>query len=128
MDETVNPLEVGLGWVVTTDDGADFLGREALQRAPDSEPQRTLVCLKAQERGIMRPGYPILRSGRQIGKVTSGSHSPSLGGSIAMGFVPPELAAEGSELIVDVRGRPLPARVVPRPFYKRHQAAEERKA
>ena len=128
MDETVNPLEVGLGWVVTTDDSADFLGREALQRARDSQPQRTLVCLKAQERGIMRPGCSILHSGQQVGKVTSGSHSPTLGGSIAMGFLPPELAAEGTELIVDIRGRPLPARVVPRPFYKRPRAAEERNA
>jgi aminomethyltransferase len=48
--------------------------------------------------------------------------------SIAMGFVPPELAAEGTELIVDIRGRPLPVRVVPRPFYKRPRAAEERNA
>ncbi len=76
----------------------------------------------------MRPGFSILRSGRQVGKVTSGSHSPTLGVSIAMGFVPPELAAEETELIVDIRGRPLPVRVVPRPFYKRPRAVEERNA
>jgi aminomethyltransferase len=128
MDETANPFEVGLGWVVTLDDGAEFIGREALLRARDSERRRKLVCLRAEERGVMRPGYPILRSGQEVSKVTSGSHSPTLGVSIAMGFVPPDLAAEGTELTVEVRGRPLPVRVVPRPFYKRPQAGEERKA
>jgi len=127
MDETVNPYEVGLGWAVTLDDEAGFIGREALLRAREGGPRRTLVCLKAEERGVMRPGCAILRSGRQIGKVTSGSHSPTLGVSIAMGFLPPEAAAEGTELTVDVRGRPLKARVVPRPFYRRPRA-EERKA
>ena len=127
MDETTNPFEVGLGWAVTLDDGADFVGREALLRARDSGPRRTLVCLKAEERGVMRPGCAILRSGQQVGNVTSGSHSPTLGVSIAMAFLPPEAAAEGTELTVDVRGRPLKARVVPRPFYKRPRA-EERKA
>jgi len=127
MDETVNPFEVGLGWAVTLDDGADFIGREALLRAREGGPRRSLVCLKAEERGVIRPGCAILRSGRQIGNVTSGSHSPTLGVSIAMGFVPPETAAEGTELMVDVRGRPLKARVVPRPFYRRPRP-EERKA
>ena len=127
MDETVNPYEVGLGWAVTLDDGADFIGREALLRARESTPRRTLVCLKAEERGVIRPGCAILRSGRQVGNVTSGSHSPTLGVSIAMGFLPPEAAAEGTELTVDVRGRPLKARVVPRPFYRRPRP-EERKA
>ncbi len=128
MDETVNPFEVGLGWVVTLDDGVEFIGREALLQARDREPRRALVCLKAEERGVMRPGYAILRSGEEVGKVTSGSHSPTLGVSIGMGFVPPDAAAEGTELTVDVRGRPLAARVVPRPFYRRPRAGEERKA
>jgi aminomethyltransferase len=126
MDESVNPFEVGLGWAVTLDDEAGFIGREALLRASESTPRRTLACLKAEERGVMRPGCAILRSGRQIGKVTSGSHSPTLGVSIAMGFLPPEAAAEGTELTVDVRGRPLKARVVPRPFYRRPRAGERK--
>jgi aminomethyltransferase len=124
MDEAVNPFEVGLGWVVTLDDGADFIGRDALLRARDSRPQRVLVCLKAEEKGVMRAGCPILRSGREVGRVTSGSHSPTLGVSIGMGFVPAQMAAQGTEFTVDVRGRPLPARVVPRPFYKRPRARE----
>ncbi len=128
MDETVNPFEVGLGWVVTLDDGADFIGREALLRARDSQPQRSLICLRAEEKGVMRAGCPILRSGQEVGKVTSGGYSPTLGVSIGMGFLPPQMAAQGTELTVEVRGRPLPAMVVPRPFYRRPRAKEEREA
>ncbi len=128
MDETVNPFEVGLGWAVTLDDGVQFIGRAALLEASAAGPQRTLACLKALEKGVMRPGCDILRSGQAVGKVTSGGHSPTLGVSIGMGFVPPQLAAEGTQLAVDVRGRPLPARVVPRPFYKRRRAGEESKS
>jgi len=128
MDETVNPFEVGLGWVVTLDDGADFIGREALLRARDSQPQRTLVCLRAEEKGVIRAGCPILRSGQEVGKVTSGGYSPTLGVSVGMGFLPPQMAAQGTELTVEVRGRLLPARVVPRPFYRRPKAKEEREA
>ena len=123
MDENTNPLEVGLDWVVTTDDGADFLGRDALVHVKEAGSSRQLVCLKAADRGIMRPGCPILSSGREAGKVTSGGYSPTLSVSIGMGFVPDEFATEGTQLTVDVRGKPLDVQVVPRPFYKRPKRA-----
>jgi aminomethyltransferase len=119
MDEGANPFEVGLDWVVTFEDGADFIGRRALEHIAASGVRRTLVCLKALDRGIMRPGCGIFRQSKRIGTITSGGYSPTLGVSIGMGFVPAELAAEGREFTVDVRGRPLPVRIVPRPFYKR---------
>jgi aminomethyltransferase len=81
--------------------------------------KRELVCLKALDRGVMRHGHPVRRDGREVGVVTSGTFSPTLGISIGMAFVPPDLAADGTTLEVDVRGKPLPAGVVPRPFYKR---------
>jgi aminomethyltransferase len=118
MDEETNPFEVGLDWVVTLD-GADFIGREALARVQGSGVERTLVCLGTRERGIMRGHCDIFRQGERVGTITSGGYSPTLGRSIGMGFVPPELAAEGTDLMVDVRGKPLPVQVVPRPFYKR---------
>ncbi len=118
LDTTVNPFEAGLGWVVSLDDGADFIGRQALLRVKETGSQRLLACLKAEERGVMRPGCPVLLSGRPVGKVTSGGFSPTLGVSIGMAFLPSELAGPGTELTVDVRGKPLPVRVVPRPFYK----------
>ena len=119
MDEGANPWEAGLDWVVSLDDGADFLGREALLRLREAGPSRVLVCLEAAGRGIMRHGCAILHSGEEVGKVTSGGYSPTLSTSIGMGFVPPALAAAGTELTVDVRGKALPVTVVPRPFYKR---------
>jgi aminomethyltransferase len=126
MDEETNPFEVGLDWVVTLD-GADFIGRDTLLRVQGSGPKRTLVCLKAEGRGIMRGHCDIFRQGERVGTITSGGYSPTLGTSIGMGFVPPDLATdpagtrpgEGTELTVDVRGKPLPVRIVPRPFYKR---------
>ena len=72
----------------------------------------------------MRSGCAILRSGRRVGKVTSGGYSPTLEVSIGLGFVPPELAVPGAELTVDVRGKPLPVQVVPRPFYRRARRQE----
>ncbi len=125
MDEGTNPWEVGLDWAVSLDDGADFLGRQALVRRREAGPSRLLVCLKAAGRGIMRHDCPVLHSGQEVGKVTSGGYSPTLATSIGMGFVPPELAAAGTELTVDVRGKPLPVTVVPRPFYKRPKPAPE---
>jgi glycine cleavage system T protein (aminomethyltransferase) len=119
MDEETNPFEVGLDWVVTLDDGADFIGRDALMRIRESGPTRELVCMKAGDRGIMRSHCDIFRQGERVGTISSGGYSPTLGASIGMGLVPPGLAAEGTELTVDVRGKPLPVRVVPRPFYKR---------
>ena len=119
MDEETNPFEVGLDWVVTLDDGADFIGRDALARAKDSRTSRALVCLRAEGRGIMRGHCDIFRENNKVGTITSGGYSPTLGVSIGMGFVPPDLAAEGTQLTVDVRGKPLEVRVVPRPFYKR---------
>jgi len=123
MDEGTNPWEAGLDWVVTLDDGADFIGREALVRLKEAGVPHQLVCLKVVGRGIMRPGCAVLREGREAGKVTSGGYSPTLAVSIGMGFVPTELSAEGTDVTIDVRGKPLAARVVPRPFYKRPKRA-----
>jgi aminomethyltransferase len=119
MDEETNPWEVGLDWVVTLDDGADFVGRNSLVGAKERGITRELVCLKTEDRGIMRGHYDIFRQDKRVGTITSGGYSPTLGVSIGMGLVPPDLAGEGTDLSVDVRGKPLPVRVVQRPFYKR---------
>ena len=122
IDESTNPFEAGLGWTVTFDDGADFVGREALLRLHEAGVSRQLACLKAMERGVMRAGCPLLHDGRPVGRLTSGGFSPTLGASIGLGYLPPELAAAGTQLEVDVRGKPLRAQVVPRPFYRRPKA------
>ena len=119
MDEETNPYEVGLDWVVTLDDGADFIGKAALQRIQAAGVDRKLVCLRAEGRGVMRHEHPIMHDGSAVGVVASGTFSPTLNVSIGMGFVPPSLAGEGTEFEADVRGRSLPVKIVPRPFYKR---------
>jgi aminomethyltransferase len=122
IDESTNPFEAGLGWTVTFDDGADFVGREALLRIQETGISRQLACLKALERGVMRAGCPLLHDSRPVGRLTSGGFSPTLAVSIGLGYLPPDIAVVGTELDVDVRGKPLRAQVVPRPFYKRGRA------
>jgi aminomethyltransferase len=121
IDTTTNPWEAGLGWAVTLDDGADFVGRAALEAAR-ARVERHLACLMALGPGIMRSGCVILQGGEQVGRVTSGGYSPTLEASIAMGYLPSSLAAECTSVEVEVRGKRLPARVVPRPFYRRPAA------
>ncbi|HEY8490518.1 MAG TPA: glycine cleavage system aminomethyltransferase GcvT [Dehalococcoidia bacterium] len=120
IDETVTPYEAGLGWTVDLEDGGPFVGREALARAREEGPRRRLVCLRGPggRTAVPRHGYPILQDGRAVGTVTSGGYSPTLDTVIAMGYVPAALAAPGTALAVDVRGRPLPMTVVKRPFYR----------
>jgi len=118
IDKTTNPFEAGLAWVVDLDD-EPFIGREALLRVRETGVRRRLVCLKALEKGIMRSDCAVLHDGEVVGRVTSGGFSPTLGISIGMAYVPSELAGDGTSLVVDVRGRPLPVVVVKRPFYKR---------
>lgn len=116
LDEEHTPLECSLGWIVKLDQG-DFVGREALVRQKEEGVRTRLVGLRLTERGFPRPGYDILSGGRAVGALTSGIVSPSLGVGIAMGFVPTELAASGTELAVDIRGRAVPAVTQRPPFY-----------
>jgi aminomethyltransferase len=118
MDDATTPLEAGLGWVVKLDKG-DFVGREALVRQKEQGLQRKLVGFVLTDAGIARHGYPVLQEGRQVGQVTSGTRSPSLGTSIGLAYLPPALAAEGSTFAVEIRGRPAAARAVKTPFYTR---------
>ena len=121
IDRTTNPYEAGLGWVVDLDDGADFIGRDALRILKDSPLTRTLVCLRAEDRGVVRHGHPVLHKGKPEGTVTSGTYSPTLEVSIGMAYVPPAQAEPDTQLEIDVRGKRLPVRVASRPFYRRER-------
>ena len=123
IDETTNPYEAGLGWVVKLKKSGDFAGRAALEAVKAAGPERKLVALDVTGRGIARPGYPVLDpQGTPVGKVTSGTQGPTVGRPIALAYVPAALAAEGTELAVEIRGRPVPARVGRKPFLRRPQA------
>jgi len=123
IDTSTNPWEAGLGFAVSLDDGVDFAGRAALASAKEAGVTRRLACLRATERGVMRAGYVVLHGDKTVGRVTSGGFSPMLATSIGMAYLPVELAQEGTELEVDVRGKRLPVVVVPRPFYRRPKEA-----
>ncbi len=118
IDETTNPYEAGLGWVVKLDH--DFLGREALERVKQDGVTRKLVGIEMVGRGIARHGYPILdATGARVGEVTSGSPGPTVGKNIGLGYVPITLAEPGTKLGIEIRGKVIDAIVVKTPFYKR---------
>jgi aminomethyltransferase len=118
IDETTNPIEAGLGWVVKLD--KPFIGRDALAKLKAAGPTRTLVGFEMVGRGVARHGYGLKTPGGEtIGICTSGGPSPTLGKSIGLGYVPVEMAAPGTRLVADCRGRDTDAIVVKTPFYKR---------
>jgi aminomethyltransferase len=118
MDDDASPLEAGLAWVVKFDKG-DFIGRAALQKQKEQGLSRKLVGIQLTEPGIARHGHAVAHDGRTVGVVTSGTRSPSLKTSIGLAYVPPALAAEGSALAVEIRGKPVAAVVVKTPFLSR---------
>ncbi len=117
IDETTTPIQAGLRWMTRVDKGP-FTGREVLQREIAEGPPRRLAALVVDKR-IARKGCPILHQGEEVGRITSGTRSPSLGTNIALGYVRRGLARPGTELEVDIRGRRAAARVVRPPFYRR---------
>jgi aminomethyltransferase len=115
----MTPYEAGLGRVVRLDKPGDFVGRTALAERAEQPPRRALTGLLVRSRRIPRHGYPVLSSaGDQVGVVTSGGPSPTLGTPIAMAYV--EAAATGP-FAVDVRGKAEPADITELPFYDRRR-------
>ncbi|WP_159947264.1 glycine cleavage system aminomethyltransferase GcvT [Polaribacter septentrionalilitoris] len=118
IDDTTSPIEAGLAWI--TKFTKDFVNADALAKQKEEKPNRRLVAFELNERGIPRQGYDIVdENGNSIGKVTSGTMSPSLGKGIGLGYVPRELMKSGSQIFIQVRKKAIPAAVVKLPFYKR---------
>jgi aminomethyltransferase len=118
LDEAHTALEAGLGWVCALD-RKDFVGADALRAQREAGVHDRLVALRVDGRGIPRQGMPV----RPAGEVTSGTMSPSLEIGIGMAYVPAGLAAEGTELEIDARGRPVAARVAKKPLYVKENAS-----
>jgi aminomethyltransferase len=115
LDDATSPLEAGLARFVKLADGG-FIGCEAMRARLAQGHSRALVGFVLEDPGVARAGYPIVCDGREVGSVTSGAPSPTLGRSIGLGWVPPALAAKDTAIAVRVRGRDLRARVVETPF------------
>jgi len=118
IDKTTNPLEAGLGWVVKLDKPGGFIGSDVLKKVEADKPARRLVCLTMKDRSIPRPHFKVLTQDKEVGTVTSGTMSPSLGIGIALAYVARAHAKADTELTVDVRGKRAPCAVTRPPFYK----------
>jgi aminomethyltransferase len=120
LDREIDPISAGLERFCCF--GAGFVGEAALARIRDAGPARCRIGLVVEGRGVARPDCDIRAAtdgdaaGAPIGRVTSGTYGPSVERSIAIGYVPPEYAPVGTPLAIEVRGRPLPARVTGTPF------------
>ncbi len=115
ISESVSPFEADLHKAVSLDKG-DFIGRDAIIRI-GKESRRTLVGLEMLEKGIPRPHFPVKSSATVVGRVASGTMSPSLRRGIAMAFVQKELSEVGTVLDVEIRGCDRSAIVVKTPFW-----------
>jgi aminomethyltransferase len=101
----------------------DFVGRDALAKQKEDGLKRKLAGFFVEGRGIARHGYPLKVEGSgEPGVVTSGTQTPTVGRALGLAYVPLAATAPGTRLLVDVRGKDLPAVVVPTPFYKRPSA------
>jgi aminomethyltransferase len=110
-----NPIEAGLGWCCKEATG--FIGSEAVAAARERGTAEKLAPFVLTDRGIPRQGNPVVREGEPVGRVTSGTHSPSLERGIGMAYVSAELAEPGTEVEIDVRGKLRPARIESKPLY-----------
>ncbi|MRR11791.1 glycine cleavage system aminomethyltransferase GcvT [bacterium] len=116
MDRGVDPVSAGLGWVVPKSKSG-FIGAEAIARIREAGVERKLVGLTVGE-GVPRHGYDVLHEGVVVGKVASGTYSPTLGHGIATAYVPAGLAGEGTGLEIAIRRKTVPALVTKPPFVK----------
>jgi len=113
--EETDAISAGLGWTCAL--AKEFTGVGVLRSVKEEGPERSLVAFAMEEKAVPRQGMTIAGGGI----VTSGTHSPTLDVGIGMGYVPAALAEPGTELVVDVRGKPRHARVVEKPFYTREE-------
>lgn len=118
IDETTSPIEAKLGWITKFTDGNNFIDRDFLASQKEKGAERKLSAFVMEGKGIPRKDYEILNSeGAFIGKVTSGTMSPSLNQGIGLGYVKTEYAKIGTEIEIAIRKKTVKAKIVKLPFY-----------
>jgi len=117
IDDSVTPLEAGLGWVAKLDK-PQFVGREALLAQKAQGLSRRLIGFRIDERAVPRHGYSVLADGQTVDCVRSGIMSPTLGYGIGTAYLPIARAKAGESIEIDVRGKHVPATTVSLPFYR----------
>jgi aminomethyltransferase len=115
LSPTISPVEARLTFAVSFD--KDFIGRDALLKQKLEKPGRVLVGFELVERGLAREEYPVLHHGEEIGLVTTGMYSPTTSGYLGMALVPREFSKIGTDIEIQIRNKPVKAKIVKRPFY-----------
>jgi len=123
IDENTSPVEAKLNWVVRVEK-PDFVGKNGIIDLKEKGPRRVRVGFKMREKGIPRQGQDIFVDAEAVGKVSSGTFSPTLSVGIGMGYVPPSLAAVGETFSVGIRDRRVRAEIVKLPFYQRRSESQ----
>ena len=119
LDESTTPIEAGVGFFVSLDKG-EFNGRAVLAEQKTRGVKKKCVAFKMTDKSAPpRPHYPIWANGAPVGEVVSGTQSPSLNLGIGLGYVPPEWAAPGTIIEIEIRGKRAPAAVVSKPIYRK---------
>ena len=116
INQNINPIEAGLEWVIKFNKGS-FIGKNSLMKIKNN-PSKKLVCIEMVERSIPRSGNSIVFKEKVVGKVTSGTMSPSLGKGICMGYVDYAISSLGKSISIDIRGKNKKGIIISPPFYK----------
>ena len=117
LDDETTPLEAGLSWVVKLKKRNGFVGRDALAAEKENGSRKKLVGLELEGRNIARQDFPVLQVEEVVGRVTSGTFSPTLGKSLCMAYIDADRIGDDQSYSIQVRKKHVGARVVPLPFY-----------
>lgn len=116
IDDTTNPIEAGLGWVVKADKPQDFIGKSHVTAIKQAGPKQKLVAFVMDENAIPRSHCEIRVNGSRVGEVTSGTHSPSLDKGIGLGYIETAHSKIGTKIEIAIRDKSVPATIVKPPF------------
>lgn len=115
----ITPIEAGIGFAVKHKKESDFFGKSVLSEQKENGVKRKLVGLEMNEKGIPRHGYEVFHNGKSVGKVTTGTQSPTLGKNVGLALIAAEVSEIGTVVEVEIRKKLVKAKVVKTPFYKR---------
>jgi len=116
LDESVTPVEAGLGWVVRDRPG-DFSGKEVLLAQKEGGVAKKLTAFEMVDKGVPRQNYKVFLDNKEVGRITSGGYGPTLDKQIGLAFISGAMVKPGQSIDIDIRGRKKKAVVVTRPFY-----------